>query len=41
MTWSLLAKPDTDARVYVQFRDAAGNVSTVDGMTSDSIRYQP
>ena len=41
MTWSLSAKPDTDARVYVQFRDAAGNVSTVDGITSDSIRYQP
>jgi hypothetical protein len=41
LSWALSAKPGQDARVYVQFRDAAGNVSTVDGVTSDSIRYIP
>jgi hypothetical protein len=41
MTCSLSAKPGADARVYVQFRDAAGNVSSIDGVTSDSIIYTP
>ena len=38
MTWTLSASRQ-DARVYVQFRDAAGNVS--DGPITDSIRYTP
>jgi hypothetical protein len=39
LSWTLAARPGQDATVYVQFRDADGNVS--DDMVTDTIRYQP
>ncbi|MFN8077085.1 MAG: VWA domain-containing protein [Kineosporiaceae bacterium] len=40
LPWTLPATPGT-ATVYVQFRDAAGNVSAMEGSTTDSIVYRP
>jgi von Willebrand factor type A domain-containing protein len=42
LAWTLAATPaGRTATVYAAFRDEAGNVSTRDGVTTDSIQVQP